>query len=115
MRVLPYFQSIIPKSSVATSRPGPLAGSVEPRKLTRTNGGTRPLQDKFIPTSLATGIVHSIRQEEVAVEIGTGGRHLELEQIPGIVKSGMYSLYRLDGSLSKESASTRGDKLDIKG
>ena len=115
MRVLPYFQSMIPKSYVARSRSSQGIGSLERQIAPAPSDEARPLQDKFIPTSLATGIVYSIKPDSQVGMSGTGGEIGSPGQTPGIVKSGMYRLYRLDGSLDKKPVVNRGENLDLRG
>ena len=115
MRVLPYFQSIIPRPKVAPVHVESGSRSADRRYAPAPSGETQPQQDKFVPTSLATGIVYSIKNDSKTAMMPIPGGAGNPEQSSGIVKSGMYSLYRLDGSLEKKPASPRGRSLDLRG
>jgi|GEM_PF-2352056 len=115
MRVLPYFQSVFPKRSVGPTRAKPGPGSIDRQLAPDPPGKAQPLKDKFVPISLATGIVHSIKHDPKIAMNGTAGEPGELRQASGIVKSGMYILYRLDGKVDDKPAPNRGENLDLSG
>ena len=115
MRVLPYFQSVFPKRSLGPTRARAGPGSIDRQLTPDPPGKAQPLQDTFVPVSLATGIVHSIKHDPKVAMSGTAGERGGLRQSSGIVKSGMYRLYRLNGKLDNKPAPTRGENLDLKG
>ena len=60
--------------------------------------------DEFIPAIPVTAVVHSIRNDP------------RLEEKPsGVLKSGNYSIYKLNGIIEKPQVTSKGDKLDLKG
>ena len=101
MRVLPYFQSNFIKQSAGT------AGNSNNTQLPvniRAAQSSAVSQDTFVPTSPVTGVVHSIKPQTTAA-----GRP------SGVVKSGDYSFYSLDGRLDTRKTKPNGFKLDLKG
>ncbi|MEA2064302.1 MAG: hypothetical protein U9P14_11430 [Gemmatimonadota bacterium] len=127
MRVLPYFQTAMPGKNIAPGRARARTGAVEQQaapaaavsKVAGSVRQARPLEpkgrDTFVPTSLATAVVHSIVPEPAAgiSLIGPGSGSAETSS--GIVKSGYYSLYRLNGSLDSKYNTSRGENLDLRG
>lgn len=105
MRVLPYFQS------TQIYRPAPASRrKIEPSFAAlaedmKAVGVKRPTADVFIPSSPVTGVVYSIKNNPE-----TEQRH------SGVLKSGNYSFYRLDGMLEgSNQPGQKGEKMDIKG
>ena len=105
MRVLPYFQH------TQIHRPAPVGRKkIEPASATQANNMkaaqvTNPAADMFIPSSPVTGVVHSIRSDTETDRRDSG-----------VLKSGNYSFYRLDGMLEGTNQSEqKGEKLDAKG
>jgi hypothetical protein len=117
MRVIPYFQSV-PVRRPATAgnarlEPGKAAAPKVfdlPREVA---GAEKPGEDRFIPSSPVTGVVFPIRQEPVLQSAGTRVAQRSIES-PGVVKSGNYNLYRLDGRLEQTQPPVKGEKLDLR-
>ncbi|MBN2288690.1 MAG: hypothetical protein JXQ83_05110 [Candidatus Glassbacteria bacterium] len=115
MRVLPYFQSVVPRRSVAPGRVKPGFDIAERQATPGPSAEAQPAQDRFVPTSLATGIVHSIRHDPQPGNLIKTGLQGDPGLSSSVVKSGMYRLYRLDGNLEKKAPSARGENLDLRG
>lgn len=115
MRVLPYFQSVLPRQNMVPKPVGPASSPVERQKATESSNIPRPLEDKFVSTSLATGIVYSIKEDQEVTESGLGLKQVGSVRTTDILKSGMYSLYKLDGSVRSEYPVSRGENLDLRG
>ena len=105
MRVLPYFQN------TQIYRPAPASQrKIEPSFAAladdmKTVEVKSPAADMFIPSSPVTGVVYSIKTDP-----DTDRRY------SGVLKSGNYSFYRLDGMLDgMNQPGQKGEKLDIKG
>lgn len=105
MRVLPYFQNSQIQRPAAAGRK-----KIEPSFAAQADdlkavGVKKQAADMFIPSSPVTGVVHSIRT----------GPETD-RQHSGILKSGNYSFYRLDGMLKGiNQPGQKGEKLDFKG
>ncbi|MFC1537379.1 hypothetical protein ACFL4P_00970 [Gemmatimonadota bacterium] len=88
---------------------------VDRQQASESSNATRPLDDKFVSTSLATGIVYSIKNDQKVTAGAVGVTQSDSGRTSDIVKSGMYSLYKLDGSFRNESPVSRGENLDLRG
>lgn len=105
MRVLPYFQhtQIHQPATVGRKKIEP---AVAPEaKDVKAAEVKSPAVDTFIPSSPVTGVVHSVRTYPEADQ-----RH------SGVLKSGNYSFYKLDGMLqNRDQPGQKGEKLDARG
>ena len=101
MRVLPYFQSNLVRQSIRTVKNG---NNTQPTGNVTAPRTSAVSQDTFIPTSPVTGVVHSIKPQAQADD-----------KLSGVVKSGDYSFYSLDGRLDTRKTAPNGSKLDLKG
>lgn len=105
MRVLPYFQHTQIHRPAPASRNKIEPASAVQAKNIKAAGVVNPAADTFVPSSPVTGVVHSIK---------TG--HETDQRDSGVLKSGNYSFYRLDGMLEgKNQSAQKGEKLDAKG
>ncbi|MFH1068587.1 MAG: hypothetical protein V1794_03100 [Candidatus Glassbacteria bacterium] len=104
MRVLPYFQNVPLKRPANMQKPVERPADLPGREPAPALEVPEQKADVFIPSSLVTGVVYSIRPNPVAGAV---------EQT--VVKSGNYSFYRLDGMVENKKAIGLGDRLDTKG
>ena len=101
MRILPYFQSI-----QTAARAQADARAEMPKAADKAEGAFHILEgeepeikrpaDKFIPASPVTGVVYSL-SEEARAQLEAAAKALPGSRTAGVVKSGQYGFYRLDG------------------
>jgi len=105
MRVLPYFQHAqIHLSATASRRKIQPASAVQKNSM-KAAVVDSPSADLFIPSSPVTGVVYSIKTDSQIDRRDSG-----------VLKSGNYSFYRLDGMLEGSNHSEqKGEKLDTRG
>jgi len=105
MRVLPYFQSTLVNRRVPDSRRNLNSVEQAEAKNLKASEVQSTTQAGFVPVSPVIGVVHSIKSDDPAKGVRSG-----------VVKSGSYGFYRLDGKLERIGiAQPKGVKLDLKG
>ncbi|MCE5272160.1 hypothetical protein LLH00_12860 [bacterium] len=122
MRILPYFnaQPQVQKASLrAQAARTAAAGQApaeafslpdEPERVAQTQAAKG--QDRFIPASPVTGVVYSL-SSEARSRLEAAAAAAPEDRTAGVVKSGQYGFYRLDGRLGGANPAVKGEKLDL--
>jgi hypothetical protein len=119
MRILPYFNSQ-PQVQKAAHRertdksasPAPAPEQFRLPEETRTESTSAVKEDRFIPSSPVTGVVYSL-SEEARARLDAVDTAAPEARTAGVVKSGQYGFYRLDGRLGGTAPAVKGEKLDL--
>ncbi len=119
MRILPYFNSQPQVQKAAhrerTEKPTRTAPASEQFRLpdeTRTENANAVKEDRFIPASPVTGVVYSL-SDEARARLDAADTAAPEARTAGVVKSGQYGFYRLDGRLGGTAPAVKGEKLDL--
>lgn len=119
MRILPYFNSQPQVQKAAprerTEKSTRAAQPSEQFRLpeeTRTESTGAVKEDRFIPASPVTGVVYSLSEEARAL-LDAADTAAPEARTAGVVKSGQYGFYRLDGRLGGTAPAVKGEKLDL--
>lgn len=116
MRILPYFQSIQPaaRSAGRVEKPADTGKAAEIFRIAEQDPETEATSsaEMFIPASPVTGVVYSLSEEARAHLDAMSGTSPE-SRSAGVVKSGQYGFYRLDGRSGRIAPDARGGKLDL--